>query len=137
MKSNITVKTTKDGRPGAVFPIIAGFQLSGKQFSKSEQDLWDSKLKERQLRNFELFKEHLADHVRKSLHMSSTCVPPLTSYITVRLAPLRGWMRMRVHFGHVNAVHYNKKKIDSPDFNFASFEEMMAHPRTTCTFDRR
>ena len=71
MKSNITVKTTKDGRPGAVFPIIAGFQLSGKQFSKSEQDLWDSKLKERQLRNFELFKEHLADHVRKSLHMSS------------------------------------------------------------------
>ena len=58
-------------------------------------------------------------------------------YMTVRLAPLRAWMRMRVHFGHVNVIAYNKKKIESPDFNFTSMEELMGHSRTICTFDRR
>ena len=44
---------------------------------------------------------------------------------------------MRVHFGHVNIVTYNKKKIESPCFNFTSLEELLSHSRTVCTFDRR
>ena len=62
MKSNIIVKSAKDGRSGA---IITGFQLSGKSFSIEEQELWASKLGERRQKNLELFKSHLVGHTRK------------------------------------------------------------------------
>ena len=65
MKSNITIKSTKGGRLGAVAPIITGFQLSGKTISGEEEELWISTLAVRRQKNFELFKGHLVDHTRK------------------------------------------------------------------------
>jgi len=79
----------------------------------------------------------MTTHLPLSKTQVSYGVQKLMSYITVRLAPLRSWMRMRVHFGHVNVVAYNKKKIESSGFNFDSLEELMGHSRTICNFDRR
>jgi len=65
MKSNVTVKSTKNGRSGGAAPIITGFQLSGKPLSEEEQKSWVATLEERQKTNFELFKGHLVNHTRE------------------------------------------------------------------------
>ena len=52
------------------------------------------------------------------------------------LAPYKGWMRLRVHFGHVefSLVHKNLKK---GEYSFKDFKNMLKNPRTAGRFERQ
>lgn len=44
------------------------------------------------------------------------------------LAPMKGWMRMRVNFGHLNISHY-PKAFGQGKCDFKGFLEVLKHPR--------
>ena len=93
-----------------------GVELAGPRLTEQERDLWR--------------KTCLEDNVKKFRD-------PLVKHIAL-LAPLRGWMRMRVHFGHVKyaKVHSSFLNMES-EYSFRDFAEMVEESGSRITFDRK
>jgi hypothetical protein len=98
---------------------IMGVELAGRQFSEQEKETWDSERSERLEENLTKFREHLIKH-------------------TTLLAPLMGWMRMRVHFGHVRFGKVREEFVQSK-YSFDEFVGMteLSRVRTSGKFDRK
>ena len=52
------------------------------------------------------------------------------------LASLKCWMRMRIAFGHVNLIHFQKQFAEGQQ-SFFDFLQMMKSPRTIGSFERK
>ena len=98
---------------------IMRVELSGQPFSTAEQEMWRSKRGEMLEENLTKFKEHLIKH-------------------TTLLAPLMGWMRMRVHFGHIRLGKVREEFVHSK-YSLEAFSKMMclSRVRTSGKFDRK
>lgn len=53
-----------------------------------------------------------------------------------RLEPLKGWMRMRVTFGHVAIRNFRTPFIEGK-YSFAQFVEMVKNPRQLGSFEKK
>lgn len=98
--------------------IITGFDLVAPGLTEAELNQW--KLQERPwiLRN---------NHQRIQDQLIKTALD---------LSVYRGWMRMRVHFGHLHLKQYRKDFAKS-GYSFKDFAKMMKEPRITGTFERK
>lgn len=98
---------------------IIGAKLGGRQFSAEEQELWGSNRGNMLNENLMKFREHLIKH-------------------TALLAPLMGWMRMRVHFGHARLGKVREEFVQSK-YSLEDFVKMMnlSRVRTSGKFDRK
>lgn len=98
---------------------IVGVELGGRHFSTLEQDIWTSNREALISRNLTRFKAHLIKH-------------------TALLAPLIGWMRMRVHFGHARLGKVREEFVQSK-YSLQDFTKMMdlSRVRTSGKFDRK
>jgi hypothetical protein len=88
------------------------FELAGAWFSEKQKTAWNACRPSRVTANLIKFEKHILESMRP-------------------LKRLRGWMRMRVHFGHVVLTQFPKSFGESgqPFETFIS-SKMMAHPRT-------
>ena len=107
------------GRQEGGVPVktVTGFELFGRRFTQEEILAWKS---ERVIMN-----QSNQDTLREALVKSMAC-----------LAPLKGWMRMRVHFGHLTLSSY-KDDFAASKFGLEKFAEMMSNPRIIGQFDRK
>jgi hypothetical protein len=98
---------------------IIGVELTGRHFSTLEQDLWSSSHEEMTEKNLKRVQDHLRKH-------------------TALLAPLMGWMRMRVHFGHATLGKVREDFVQSK-YSLEEFAKMMdmSRVRTSGKFDRK
>jgi len=90
--------------------------LYGDVLSDQEKEEWSSKYLGMVDENVQKFKAHLAKH-------------------TEGLASLRGWMRMRLHFGRV-IIEETRKDFMNSECDFKKFKTMMQNPRMSASFDR-
>jgi len=98
-------------------PTVTILRLSGQRLSEKAALVWESGRNNILQSNIGIFREHLI----KSL---------------LDLSPFRGWMRMRLHFGHLALKQYRKELLD-PNFSFAQYSQMMKSPRTRGQFNRK
>ncbi|KAG9248740.1 hypothetical protein BJ878DRAFT_538079 [Calycina marina] len=117
MQWHVAIKSEKKNSENSAGAVITGFKLDGPTLSREEQQAWDVKLPELHGHNLKIFEDHISIH-------------------TTRLAPIRKWMRMRVHFGNVH-LHKYKEEVRKTGFKFSQFEKTMTDSRTTRIFDRR
>ena len=98
---------------------IVGVELGGRPYSTLEQEIWASNRDEMINKNLTKFQGHLTKH-------------------TNLLAPLIGWMRMRVHFGHARLGKVREEFVQSK-YSLEDFTKMMdlSRVRTTGKFDRK
>ena len=98
---------------------IVGVELGGRQFSMLEQEIWTSNREEMIDKNLTKFRGHLIKHI-------------------TLLAPLVGWMRMRVHFGHARPGKVREEFVQSK-YSLQDFTRMMdlSRVRTSGKFDRK
>jgi hypothetical protein len=106
-------------RNGSDAPIkkVTGFELFGRKLSQEERSAWKSKRVTMIQSNYDTFREALVKNI--------TC-----------LTPLKGWMRMRLHFGHLTLSSY-KDDFATSKFSLEKFVEMMGNPRIIGQFDRK
>ncbi|RFU35360.1 hypothetical protein B7463_g1011, partial [Scytalidium lignicola] len=97
---------------------IVGFNLCGAELTQQNLIKWRMNVRPGILR---------ANRQRVQQHLIKTALG---------LSVYRGWMRMRVHFGHLNLKQYRKDFTEST-YSFKDFAKMMKEPRTTGTFERR
>jgi hypothetical protein len=98
---------------------IMGVELGGRRFSTLEQEIWRSNRDEMVEKNLTRLRDHLTKH-------------------TTLLAPLMGWMRMRVHFGHARLGKVREEFVQSK-YSLEDFTKMMdlSRVRTSGKFDRK
>jgi hypothetical protein len=118
MRSIVRPKTIEE-RANSVNPVITSIELAGEPLSATEKLKWESNRLERNDENFEAFRIHVVKR-------------------TLKLAHIRGWMRMRVNFGHINLSQY-QKNFSLAKYSFDMFANMMKNSRVTTggTFDRK
>ncbi|RDL42028.1 uncharacterized protein BP5553_02007 [Venustampulla echinocandica] len=101
-------------REGLTIIELAGDKLSGWDLLN-----WESTREAREEENYTKVHNHLAKHL-------------------LALAPLKGWMRMRVHFGHLNLTQY-PKAFGQSQCSFEKFLEILENPRVQAAakFDKK
>ncbi|PBP20676.1 hypothetical protein BUE80_DR008580 [Diplocarpon rosae] len=92
-------------------------ELAGESLSEEEQEDWKEKRAEMVADGRARFEQILVGNMMK-------------------IEPLKGWMRMRVHLGTVVLTAYFKGFAASK-VSFEKFVEMVTHPRQTGGFDKR
>lgn len=99
--------------------VVERIELAGDPFSLAEKMEWQYHRHQMNEENYEKFRKHLIDR-------------------TIPLGDLMGWMRMRVHFGHVNLSQY-QDAFAAGMYTFDLFCDMMKKNRvaTGGTFDRK
>lgn len=96
----------------------AGYiELTGAKFSDERQLEWEIARPARLETNYVKFQERLRGGL-------------------MPLEPLKGWMRMRVHYGHVILGQWMKAFAEGRQ-SFDDFCLMMSKPRITGNFDRK
>ena len=119
----IVIPPTTNAMRTMVCPKIVGgnrasfTELAGKRLTAAEKSRWENQRLAVVLSNEKKFKEHLL----KSLS---------------DLAQFKGWMRMRVHYGHVVFSQFRQDFADGK-FTFEKFVHMMGLSRTTANLDRK
>lgn len=63
-------------------------------------------------------------------HLEANLIEKITAQ-----SPYKGWMRMRINFGHVKITQYEKGFIDG-NYSLERFENMIKQPRFTAEFDK-
>lgn len=118
MRSIVQPKVTEK-RENSVNPVVTSIELAGDRLSADEMSEWESHLRQINKDNYKTFREHLINR-------------------TLPLGDLRGWMRMRVHFGHVNLSQY-QEAFANGKYTFELFADMMKKARVAAggTFDRK
>jgi hypothetical protein len=101
--------------------VVTSIELAGELFSEEDKQKWATKYPEMIENGYEILRQHLLARVSLS-----------------SLANLQGWMRMRIHLGHVNLREYQVDFGDSK-FSFEDFAGMMKRSRVTSSgkFDRK
>jgi hypothetical protein len=90
---------------------VTRFELAGDQLSAPKLLEWKNGWKERNSDVYEAFRTELIEK-------------------TLKLADLRKWMRMRVHFGHT-ILGMSKDDFRAGIFGFEEFEKMMKNSRVS------
>jgi hypothetical protein len=108
-----------DAFTNAATKVITSIELAGERLSASEMLEWEPKRCQMNDENFKAFRKHLIKNVLDLAHM-------------------RGWMRMRVNFGHINLSQY-QQNFTLAKFSFDMFADMMKKSRVTTggSFDRK
>ncbi len=116
---SIVQPRTLEHKTGYHHEVVTSIELAGEPFSAKERDDWESKRPSILEGNFNLFHTSLVN-------------------LTLPLADLRGWMRMRVHLGHINLGEYQTGFAESK-YSLDMFTSMMKKSRvsTAGTFDRK
>lgn len=118
MRSIVRPNTTED-RENVINPVVTSIGLAGDRLSAAEKLEWESTRRQMNEENSKAFRNHLVKRILK-------------------LANLRGWMRMRVQFGHINLSQY-QNNFKLAKYSFDMFAEMMKKSRvaTGGSFDRK
>ncbi|KAH8808406.1 hypothetical protein F5884DRAFT_857939 [Xylogone sp. PMI_703] len=126
----IVVPPTEKAIRGIVSPVfssqddtqprgtVVAFRLSGPELTEQELNTWRISERPALLR---INRQRIQEQLIKT---------------ALGLSVYRGWMRMRVHFGHLHLKQYRKDFTQST-YSFKDFVKMMKEPRTTGTFERR
>ncbi|KAG4433903.1 hypothetical protein IFR05_010600 [Cadophora sp. M221] len=93
------------------------FVLSGDFLSEEERLIWHSDRPRMVAANQKLFQTTLITGLRK-------------------LEPLKGWMRMRVTFGHVEVRNFQMPFVDGK-YSFKNFATMVRSPRQDSVFEKK
>jgi hypothetical protein len=119
MRSIVRLKTL-EYQSGHYRNVATSIELVGEPLSASETLKWEATRRKMIDDNFNTFRDHLIKR-------------------TLPLADLKGWMRMRVHLGHINLREYPLEFRDSNKYSFDMFTNMMKKSRvsSSATFDRK
>ncbi|TAQ89442.1 hypothetical protein B7494_g2207 [Chlorociboria aeruginascens] len=99
-------------------PRVVGFKLAGERLDLAASTHWADTQRPALIKSN---LKRMEDHLRKNL---------------ANLQNIRGWMRMRVHFGHLNLIEY-MTSFGQMESSFDSFHDMMNRTRTRGQFDKR
>jgi len=93
-------------------------EMFGQKLSKKEREKWNLLRKNIVDDNHTMFQYHLSSHI-------------------LALVPHRGWMRLRVHFGHYNLPKYPKDFKEGGKFQ--RLQEIVKLPRAQASarFDKK
>ncbi|KAH6678525.1 hypothetical protein B0J14DRAFT_559656 [Halenospora varia] len=111
MKSRVKPNKTDEG--------LVTMELTGRSLTQTQLRNWGTRRKSLLEADLKRFKEHLVSHL-------------------LALAPMKGRMRMRVHFGHYNMSRYPQEFADG-DCDFDGFVKVLGNPRAQATalFDKK
>ncbi|KAF4634051.1 hypothetical protein G7Y89_g4051 [Cudoniella acicularis] len=98
---------------------VVTLELTGGRLSTPGQRDWESKRALMLEQNQKKFRDHLVDRL-------------------LAVATMKGWMRMRVHFGHLNLTKY-PPEFAKGECNFQGFLKVLDNPRAqaSAVFDRK
>ena len=118
MRSIVRPKTMEK-QGNSVNAVVTSIELAGDPLSPAEKSAWESSCRQVNEENYQTFRKDLINR-------------------TLPLGDLRGWMRMRVHLGHVHLSQY-QDAFANGKYNFGLFADMMKKARVAAggTFDRK
>jgi len=104
---------------GTKYPDLIGFKLSDTKYSPWELAKWKEDRVLAVNKNRQVFQDRFFKYMDDLSHY-------------------KGWLRMRVHFGHLELKHYRQAFVDSENgFSFNEFTKMLAKSRTSGVFNKR
>ncbi|KAI9051232.1 hypothetical protein LZ554_005333 [Drepanopeziza brunnea f. sp. 'monogermtubi'] len=111
-----TIVRPRESRP-APDKFAKFLELAGEDLSPTEKKEWDEDRGRKVLEYRKGFQDHLLQNLKL-------------------IEPLKGWMRMRIMFGHVELTAYYKGFAASA-VSYEKFLKMVGEPRQTGTFDKK